>query len=129
MTPPTPVGKRGSLLFSVILEPSDTESEVENIVEDIKEENVEVAIFEKYFWEIEVEFFYIEVFHSFSHYTSMSCSWHSLTNSPFHEFSFDRRMYVQFWSVVTANPFLEVYTICPQTHIYLWFTVHFWGEK
>ena len=52
MTPLTPVGKRGSLLFSVILEPSDTESEVENVVEDIKEENVEVAIFEKYFGEI-----------------------------------------------------------------------------
>ena len=45
----SPVGKRGSLLFSVILEPSDTESEKENAVEDIKEENVEVAIFEKYF--------------------------------------------------------------------------------
>ena len=43
------VGKRGSLLFSVILEPSDTESEKEEVVEDVKEENVEVAIFEEYF--------------------------------------------------------------------------------
>ena len=47
MTHPIPVGKRGSLLFSVILEPSDTESEIENVEEDIKEENVEVTIFEK----------------------------------------------------------------------------------
>ena len=48
----SPVGKRGSLLFSVILEPSDSESEKENVVEDVKEENVEVTIFEKYFCQI-----------------------------------------------------------------------------
>ena len=72
-------------------------------------------IFEK----LKLIFFYIKVFHS------MCCSWRSLTNSAFHEFSFDRRIYVQFWSVVAANPFLEVYTICPRPKLTFTFDLQY----